>query len=132
MELLIKALATYGPRIKLGATVGITELVLFLAGRTNTHKGELELILDELQQAVFFFNRIGRAVKKPGLGIYSPGMKRDGNIKVGHRADPALKKRFNDSHGFEGDVINKDMVGKTLDDVIEKWNTENPNDAVAL
>lgn len=126
----IKVISAYAPRIKLLPTVSLTELIKFLAGRTGLNQGEVNLVMNEFEYAVYFYHRVGRPVKLPGLGTYSPGIKMDGTIRVGHRSDSGLKKRLNDSDGFEGTVLNNEHVGKSLDDLVELWNTEHPDDLV--
>jgi hypothetical protein len=79
---------------------------------------------------VAFFNLAGRAVKLEGLGTYTPKVGLDGRFDVAHRTDSALKKRLNAPGAFSGDIVNRDMIGETSDDLVARWDEEHPGDPV--
>jgi len=127
----ITAINAYRPKIKLGRTAGNDELVEFIARSTGLNESGVRQVLLELRDAVISFNRQGRAVKLEGLGIYTPSIDLDGVIKVGHRADTAVKSALNSSGDFRGEILNRDAIGQSSDDLIARWNTDHPNDLVA-
>lgn len=127
----IKAIAVYRPRIKLGRTVKQDELVSYMVGRTGLGDGEISLVLKELRDAVAYFNLSGRGVKLEGLGTYTPGVKLNGRMSVGHRTDQEIKNRINTPNRFRGQIINRDMIGSTLQDLIDRWNKEHPDDPIS-
>jgi hypothetical protein len=69
-------------------------------------------------------------VKVEGLGTYTPTIKLDGTLGVGHRADIAIKRALNVPGEFDGDIENRENVGKTSDDLIAMWNEDHPDDPV--
>jgi hypothetical protein len=90
------------------------------------------MVLDELKSAVLFFNRMGSPVKLPGLGWFSPTIKRDGKLKINLRVDKDLHKGINADDAFYGEVINHTHIG--LDDAAYKslWDTEYPDDPLEI
>ena len=68
----IVAINAYRPKIKLRSSVGLKELVEYVADRTGLNKGDIQMALSELSAAVQFYNKQGQGVKLPGLGTYLP------------------------------------------------------------
>jgi len=54
----------------------------------------------------------------------------DGVFNVAHWLDTALKNRLNTPGEFRGEIENRDMIGKTVDDLVVRWNEEHPDDPV--
>jgi hypothetical protein len=54
----------------------------------------------------------------------------DGTFDVSHRTDAALKNRLNTPQAFQGDIVNRDMIGQTAHDLVARWNQEHPDDPV--
>ncbi len=127
----ITAINTYRPRIELGRSADIDNLVDMIAARTGLNEGDVRQVLLELRDAVIFFNRRGESVKLEGLGIYTPSIKLDGTLTVGHRADNDITKALNIPGEFEGHIKNRENIGKTSDDLIAMWNEDHPDDPVA-
>ena len=126
----IQAIGAYRPKVKLGRTVQMAELVGYVAERTGLNEGELSIALKELRDAVAFFNLAGRAVKLEGLGTYAPKVGLDGVFDVAHRTAKQIKNRLNTPDAFSGDIVNRDMIGKTSDDLVARWGNEHPGDPV--
>jgi nucleoid DNA-binding protein len=126
----IRAIGAYRPKVKLGKTVQMQELVAYIAERTGVNEGELSIALKEMRDAVVFFNLAGRAVKLEGLGTYAPKVGLDGTFDVSHRTARELKNRLNAPGAFAGDIDNRDMIGKTSNDLVARWNEEHPGDLV--
>ena len=126
-----KALAAYRPRIIQGKTADVKDASNIIAGRTSaTYGGVLENLM-ELMYVVTLFLGSGRPLKLPGLGTFSPSISLDGTINVNLRVDREVLSELNkDKEGFKGDIVNKDMIGKTYDDLVARWNEEHPEDPV--
>jgi hypothetical protein len=107
------------------------EMIDLIAARTGLNEGEVRQVLLEMRDAVLFYNLQGRAVKVEGLGTYTPIVQLDGDFKVGHRADVALKKGLNAPGEFRGEIENRENIGKTGDELVAMWNEEHPDDPVA-
>jgi len=70
----LSTIGAYRPRLELGNTVQKVELARYLADRTGLNEGSVDLVINELRDAIVFFNRAGRSVKIEGLGTYTPGI----------------------------------------------------------
>lgn len=127
---LIHAVKAYTPRLKTDRRASMKEVVSFIAGRTGLNKGPISMVLNELKDTLVFFHLAGRGVKLEGLGSYSPKIDLKGTITLTSRIDPELKSELNKPNAYEGQIENRDMIGKTSDDLIDRWNTEHPDDKI--
>ena len=126
----INAVHKYRPRIKHQKTVREEELAKFIEGRTSINAGAILNVLYEIREAMIFFHRTGEAVKLQGLGTFTPEISLDGRIKVVHRADRLIKSELNVDYQFKAKILNRDMIGKNIDDLVRRWNDEHPDDPV--
>jgi nucleoid DNA-binding protein len=126
----IQAVNAYRPKVKLGRTVPLTQLVNYIADRTGLNEGEVSIVLKELRDAVIFFTRQGQGVKIEGLGTYLPKVGLDGTFDVSHRLDRAIKNALNAPGAFGGEIVNRENVGQTADDLVALWNADHPDDPV--
>jgi hypothetical protein len=126
----ILAIKTYCPTIELGDIADVDELAREISGRTTLSSGEVKLVLEELYEAVLFFNRAGRPVRLKGLGIYTPVMKLTGKIQVSHRLDKLLSEGLNVLGKFIAKVKNAENKGKTVAEIVAMWDADNPSDPV--
>jgi hypothetical protein len=127
----IKAINAYMPTIRLGKRIGMSDLVDFIARSTGLNEGTIRQVLTELRDAVIFFLLHGQPVQLEGLGTYTPKLDLTGEIGVGHRADVNIKYRLNDAGAFKAEIDNRETIGKSGDDLVAKWNADNPDDLVA-
>ncbi len=125
----IKAIGAYRPRIKLGKTAQMEEFVEYISTRTGLNEGEVNNVLQESRDGIAFFNLMGRAVKLEGLGTFTPKISLSGIFDIAHRLARKLKKRLN-AGTYRGEIINRDMIGKTANDLVARWNREHPDDPV--
>jgi len=130
MAKLIKAISIYSPRIKTGLPASMRELVTFISGRTGLTRGDIQHVLSELNEAVTFFHLAGRGVTIDGLGYYFPKVNFKGEITPSCRIDRELKANLNKKNAFAGEMENRDMIGKTSDEIVARWNEEHPEDPV--
>lgn len=127
----IKAIGALRPRIELDKTAQKAELVRALARSTSLNEGSVDLVIKELRDQIIEYFRAGRAVKIEGLGIWTPNMALDGTLDVQYRADTALTNGANMGGTFTGNVVNRDNIGKTGEQLVERWNELHPEDPVA-
>ena len=74
--------------------------------------------------------RAGRAVKVDGLGTFTPNIDLDGYFAVSFRADPSMNHGLNLPGTFSGTIRNREFIGKTSDELVNRWNEEHAEDQV--
>ena len=126
----IKAIYAYTPRIKRGLNVDMQRLVHLISRRSGLNQGTILNVLMELRDAFVYHAMVGESVKLDGLGTFTPAVGLDGEFKIKYRMDKWLKNLINAPGEFKGDLENKEMIGKTVDELIERWNEEHPDDQV--
>jgi hypothetical protein len=126
----IKAINAYRPRVEQGNTVKRAELIRALSRATGLVEGSIDQATKELRDQIIEFNRAGRAVKVDGLGTFSPSIDLDGTLSINFRPDNALNHGINIPGIFTGTIINREFIGLTGDQLVAKWNAENPTDIV--
>lgn len=132
MAKMLDAFRTYGPVLKLNATAQLDTVAQWMAMRTGINKSEVLMVLQELHEALLYFNCQGTPVKLPGVGTFSPSVDRSGTFKINLRADNALKQGINTPAAYIGKVQNKQRIG--LDDISYKklWDAEHPEDPLMI
>jgi|SaaInl7_200m_RNA_FD_contig_41_295435_length_776_multi_10_in_0_out_0_1 hypothetical protein len=126
----IGAISTYRPKIELGERAVTDDLVEFIARSTGLNESGVRQMALEMRDAVLFFLVRGIPVYIEGLGTYTPKIDLDGTLGVGHRADNQIKIGLNVDGKFSANIINKENVGKTSDELVALWNTDHPDDLV--
>ncbi len=126
----IKAIRAYSPRVKIGYTAELIEVVNFIAGRSGLNEGTILNVMSELREAATFFALSGRPVRLRGLGVFSPTIDLEGRFGMNHRPDKHLISELNIEGRFTGDIVNRDMIGKTSRELVKRWNREHPKDKV--
>jgi hypothetical protein len=132
MASFIEAFRKFGPRVKLNPTVPKKKLSAWIAMRTNLNESQVMMVLDELKAAVLFFNGMGSPVKLPGLGWFSPSIKRDGKYCINLRVDKELKKGINAEDAFYGEVINHTHIGLDNETYKSLWDEEHPDNPLEI
>jgi hypothetical protein len=132
MAKLIKAIGALGPKIVLGRRASMKELVNFIAGRTGLNRGDIQQMVSELREAIIFFALAGRGTKIDGLASYTPRINLEGIISLSQNLDPEVKADLNKPRAFEGEIKNRDMIGKTSAEITAIWNEQYPEDPVEV
>lgn len=128
----VKAIYAYTPRVKLERMVELQTLVSYIAGRTSFNKGPIQAMLYEFADALVFFARSGQPVRLPGLGIFAPKIDRNGVFGLNFKMDKHLKSEMNTKGTFTGEVVNRDMIGKPVEEMVERWNNDHPDDKIKI
>ncbi len=126
----IVAINAYRPKIKLGKRAELKEIVEIIAGRNTLNEGQVYLALKEFRDVVAYLAKIGRSAHIEGLGTYTPKISIDGTYSISHRLHSEIKDELNKNRAFQGEVLNKDNIGKTSEELVTMWNTDNPDDQV--
>jgi hypothetical protein len=126
----IKAINAYRLRVEQGNTVQKPELIRALSRATGLVKGSVDQTMKELRDQLIKYCRSGRAVKVEGLGTWTPTIGLDGTLDIQYRADTAFSYGLNVPGIFTGRIINRENIGKTGEELVAKWNEDNPQDPV--
>ena len=130
MAIKITAINAYRPRVEAGNTVQKQELVRQLARATGLNEGSADLVIKELRDIIIENLRVGRGVKVEGLGTWLPNIDLAGVFDVQYRMDSFLKSALNVAGIFTGNIINRENIGKTSEELVAKWNEDHPDDQV--
>jgi len=128
----VKAIYAYTPRVKLERVVELPTLVSYIEGRTGFNRGAIMGMLCEFSEALVFFGRSGHPVRLPNLGIFAPRIDKNGRFGINFKMDKHLKSEMNVRGTFTGEVVNRDMIGKSLEEIVERWNTDHPDDKIKI
>jgi nucleoid DNA-binding protein len=132
MATLLQAIQAYGPKLELNQTAQLNEVASWMAMRTGVNKSEALRLLQEINEAILFFNRQGTPLKLPGIGTFSPSVKRDGAININLRTDMAIKNGINAPDAYVGRMVNKNHIGLDNQGFKELWDTDHPGDPLEL
>lgn len=131
MAKLIKAIRALAPRIVRSRTVEPPDIVKLIEMRTGYNESTIHGVLLELRAVLDFHICAGEAVKLPGLGTFAPKINReDGKIGLVYWPERTLMTRINTEGKYVGKIQNKDMIGKTAEEIIAYWNELHPDDPV--
>lgn len=127
----IEAVNARRPRVQKGKAAGLKEIASIIAGRTSQNKGATYQALMELEYVLGLLLNSARPVSLPGLGTFSPSVSLGGRVKVNLRVDKGLLSAMNtDDALIKGHIVNKDMIGKSTEDLVTLWNEAHPDDLV--
>jgi nucleoid DNA-binding protein len=126
----IQAVRAYTPRVVQGKLVEMSMLAQAIAARTSFNTGAILNMLYEFKEVLTEYALSGFPVRLEGLGIFSPTVNKEREFDLNYRTDVFLKSELNKRGAFRGVMKNRDMIGKSLDDMIERWNREHPDDKI--
>lgn len=127
----VQAIRAYSPRIIQQKKIENQSLSELIAGRTTFVEGAVSHMLQEFKNALFFYVREGHPLRLEGVGLFSPTIKKDGTLSINFRLDKGLKENLNKKKGgYIGNIVNRDMIGKSVDEMVERWNEEHPDDKI--
>ncbi|MBC8332217.1 MAG: hypothetical protein H8E28_09580 [Anaerolineae bacterium] len=132
MAKILQAVRAYGPKLELNSTAQLDKVADWMAMRTGMNKSEALMALQEMSEAILFFNGQGTPIKFPGLGTFSPGINRHGELKINLRVDVALKNGINAPGTYSGKITNKANTGLDNTAYKEKWDADNPDDPLEI
>lgn len=123
------ATQAYSPRIKLSEPVEINEVSDFISGRSSYKRGMIKDILSEMAECFIHFFHTRQPVKLEEVGIFRPVMAKDGSIRINFKPDKRLLKKLSNK-GINGPIKCKEMIGKSDEEFIARWNEEHPDDKI--
>jgi len=127
----IQAVQAFSPRIKRTGLAKFDHLVNFINNRTGTQKSTIRGVLYELEEALKSYLSNGHAVNIPSLGTFAPKINLKGDIGLRYWASRDIVNFLNTPEVYQNEIIlNEDMIGKSTEDLIAKWNGAYPDDPV--
>lgn len=132
MATLLQAVVAYGPQLELNQTAQLAQIAEWMSSRTGLNKSEIVMMLQELNDAIIYFNKNGTAVKLPGVGMFTPSIKQDGKFRVTFRADVSLGKALNAPDAYIGKIKNAKNIGLTNTELKALWDANHPTDPLVL
>lgn len=126
----IKAVSKYAPKIIQPKSADMSDLVTLIAARSSLNEGTINNVLKEMGQLIPYFLSQGRAIKIDSLGTFTLRVNLDGSFTISHLPDKKLKNALNSPGWFKGEIKNKDMIGKTTEDLVDRWNQDHPTDPI--
>lgn len=132
MAKILQAVNAYGPKLTLNETAQLDRVVAWMSSRTGVNKSEAMMIIQEIHEAILFFNTQGTPVKLPGVGTFTPSIDRHGELKVNFRADNALKKGINKANEYVGRVANKSAAALSNAELKALWDADHPDDPLEI
>ena len=128
MARIVQAVSAYGPKLEMSPTAQLGQVADWMAMRTGINKSEVMMVLQEMNEAILYFNGQGTPMKLPGVGTFSPGISREGTFRINFRADTSLKKGINAPNGYTGRMANKGRVGLDNAGYKELWDADHADD----
>ncbi len=128
MARIVQAVNVYGPKLQLNPTAQLAQVADWMAMRTGLNKSEVMMVLQELSESTLYFNNQGTPVKLPGVGTFTPSIKREGKLKINFRADTALRNGINAPGAYSGQVRNKNRISLDNAGYKELWDADHPDD----
>lgn len=132
MANILQAIQAYGPHIEPNVTIKTDVYAEWMSMRTGLNKSAIIMVLQELNEAILFFNRQGTPVYVTGIGTFSPSVDRHGQIKINLRPDVKLKKGINRPDLFSGRMVNKKHVGLSDEEYKQLWDSDHPDDPLEI
>lgn len=132
MAKLLQAISAYLPRLDLNKTARLKSLVRWMSSRTGVNSSEVMMVLEELHEGIVFYAMQGTPVKLPGVGTFTPVIARNGEFKIGFRADAELKRAINVANRYEGRMKRQANIGITNEALKELWDADHPEDPLEI
>jgi len=73
----------------------------------------------------------GRSVHT-GVAIFRPSIDMEGKLSVSVRVDKRILSALNAPGAFTGNIRNHENIGKTSQEIANRWNAEHPDDPIEL
>ena len=132
MALKIVAINMLRPKVKIASIIRTPKIAKFISGRTTINSSMIKSMLDELFETIVHFALIGHSVRFDNVGLFFPKMDMDGNVSIGFTPDTALSKKALLERQYTGEIINSQNRGKTVEELVEIWNQEHPDDLIVV
>jgi hypothetical protein len=131
MATLIAALSAYRPRVVAKRTVDLDMLAQRMERGSLASPSIVRMVLTDLCEQIEQSLADGEAVSLPGIGRFSADVKLDGSMRPVLRAAPSLRNVVRHATGYRGTITNRESIGRSVEQLVARWNEEHPDDPVA-
>jgi hypothetical protein len=125
----INVLHAYCPRIDLNRQATNERFIEAVTYRSTFCRGVVSGIQINMIETLISMLREGQSVDA-GMAIFSPCVDLSGRINVNARVKKEILRALNVPGVFSGKVDNAESIGQPFSALIERWNTEHPDDPV--
>lgn len=132
MATLIQAVSAYRPRVNTNRMVDLDELASRLARGTLVTPSIARMVLSDLADELMYLLRTGASVRIPGIGVFRPELRLDGEMHTVIRLDPKLRRNLAHVNDFAGEIEHREVVGIDIDALKARWDGEHPDDPLVL
>ncbi len=126
----INAIKALTPRIKLQNSVQTNRLCDYISKRSSLNAGEINNVLQQLQDAILVFTSAGHPVKLDKLGTFTPTIRLDGTYNMNVRIDRSLIRKLNRPGEMNAETLNRKNIGLSADNLVGQWNDLHPDNPV--
>ena len=124
----IQVVRMLGPRIDLGGAVGLEQIARDIAADSGFDVADVVSLLHKAAERRNFYLRLGHPVHMDQLGNYTPKIDGKGNIGASLTLPRSLRREL--TQGFMGEIINKENIGKSRDELVAQYLADHPGDTV--
>lgn len=132
MATLIQAVSAYRPRVNTNRVADLEELASRLARGTLVTPSIAQMVLRDLADELMYLLRTGAAVRIPGIGVFRPEVRLDGEMHTVIRLDPKLRRNLAHVDDYNGEVEGRERIGIDIDAIKARWDDEHPDDPLVL
>ena len=125
----IQATRLYGPRLDLGRAADEDEFLDLVTLNSGVNRGTVRHVMDATTEALIYLLKQGRPVHTE-TAIYTPGIKQSGRIVVHERLRRPVEDQLNVHGEFKGTIINAESIGKSSQELYDRWDMEHPADLI--
>lgn len=131
MATLIAALSAYRPRVVAKETLDLDALARRMDRGSLATPSITRMVLADLCMEIERALAAGEAVALPGIGRFGADVKLDGRMRPVLRVAPSLRNVVRHANGYRGTITNRESIGKSVEELVARWNAEHPEDPVS-
>ena len=125
----IRAIHENCPRIQFGKPASTERFMELITQRTTLSPGVVKNVQESEVETLVGMLTEGQIVHT-GIAVYKPVIDLDGKISVSARVDKRLLQALNSPSAFRGEILNAERIGQSVDELVQQWNLNHPEDPV--
>lgn len=132
MASILQAVRVFGPKLVYNRTATTDELSGWISGRTGLTRGQVRLVLSELQEAIVSFATAGTPVVLEGIGRVRPTIARGGRLHLRWLPDRRLRLALANVEAYRGTILNRGNIRLADADYKVLWDAAFPDDPLEV